>query len=72
MSKRRFGGRRGRRWPVGIESGFGQYSIISASDINNRVKNDGTADKLTGGNGLDWFWGLAAEIRDLTSGERRN
>src|SRR5262249_27788066 len=32
------------------------------------VSDDGAADTLTGGAGLDWFWGLLAEITDLNNG----
>ena len=38
----------------------------------NTVKDDGTADRLTGLAGLDWFWALASEITDRSTGERLN
>lgn len=36
------------------------------------VRDDGMADVLTGLDGLDWFWGTAAEARDRQSGEKLN
>jgi Ca2+-binding RTX toxin-like protein len=36
------------------------------------VKKDSASDKLTGGDGQDWFWGLAKEINDGQPGERLN
>jgi len=33
------------------------------------VADDGAADVLSGGGGLDWFWGNAAEVTDLAPGE---
>lgn len=37
-----------------------------------KVTDDGTADQLTGLDGLDWFWGLAPELTDRTASERLN
>jgi Ca2+-binding RTX toxin-like protein len=36
------------------------------------VKDDGTADTLTGLEAQDWFWALAAEVTDWVTGERLN
>ena len=36
------------------------------------VKDDRTADSLSGGDGMDWFWGLTGEVKDRISGERLN
>jgi hypothetical protein len=36
------------------------------------VHDDGVPDVLTGGPGMDWFWGQFSEITDLASGERVN
>ncbi len=36
------------------------------------VTDDGVADSLTGGAGLDWFWANLAEITDLQLGEQVN
>lgn len=39
---------------------------------SNTVKDDGTADQLKGLGGMDWFWGVVAELLDRASGERLN
>jgi Ca2+-binding RTX toxin-like protein len=36
------------------------------------VKDDATTDALTGGDGLDWFWGVAVEAKDQAAAERLN
>lgn len=36
------------------------------------VKDDKTADTLTGLGGLDWFWALVGEVKDRLAGERVN
>lgn len=45
----------------------GSYKLTSST-----VKDDATADLLTGMQGLDWFWGLLAEISDREAGELVN
>lgn len=54
---------------TGATSGGLNGSVVLKSTT---VKDDATADQLSGLDGLDWFWALAAEAKDLQSGERLN
>jgi Ca2+-binding RTX toxin-like protein len=54
---------------TGKEAGGYNGSVLLKS---NTVKKDNASDKLTGGDGRDWFWALANEISDRQSGERLN
>jgi Ca2+-binding RTX toxin-like protein len=36
------------------------------------VRDDATADRLVGLDGLDWFWGISVEVADRVTGERLN
>ena len=54
---------------MGTVSGGANGSVLLKSKS---IKDDRAVDVMTGGDGADWFWGLAKEVSDRQTAERLN
>jgi hypothetical protein len=55
---------------INLRNGVGPGNSFKLTSTT--VHNDTSVDGLTGGPGLDWFWGSLSEITDLQTGEQVN